>query len=275
MRWQLLIPNMVILNFKARLATEGRWIIVFFLLAIAGTVCAGEAINKIFTDRAEVDFRRTRVQYQSNPNDSAAALQFTRACFDLADLVTNDTERATLAKQGIAVCRQWLTRDSNAAPAHYYLAMNSGELAKAEAPSIAAYKLVREIEREFKQAADLDEHFDYAGPERSLGLLYRDAPGWPLSIGSRHKAREWLERAGKLAPEYPENHLNLAESYLQWHEYPAAKSELHALDALWPAARTNLVGPAWEPSWADWSAGRETTRKRLGETSQPAESPKK
>ena len=73
--------------------------------------------------------------------------------------------------------------------------MNFGELAEAEAPSIAAYKLVNEIEREFKAAADLDEHFDYAGPARCLGLLYRDAPGWPISIGSKHKAREWLERA--------------------------------------------------------------------------------
>ncbi len=76
--------------------------------------------------------------------------------------------------------------------------------------------MVREMEREFKTADDLDEHFDYAGPERCLGLLYRDAPGWPISIGSRHKAREWLEQAVKLAPDYPENQLNLVESYWQW-----------------------------------------------------------
>jgi len=266
---------MAILNSTARRAARGRWLIAFSLLVVTVTVGTGQTFNKRFTDRAEVEFRRARAQYQSNTNDTAAALQLTRACFELADLVTNDTARATLANQGIAVCRQWLARESNAAPAHYYLAMNSGELAKAEAPSLAAYRLVREIEREFKQAADLDEHFDYAGPERSLGLLYRDAPGWPLSIGSRHKAREWLERAEQLAPEYPENHLNLAESCLQWHEYPAAKSELHALDALWPAARTNLTGPAWDQSWADWSARREATRKRLGEPSPPAAPPKK
>ena len=33
---------------------------------------------------------------------------------------------------------------------------------------------------EFKTAADLDNNFDYAGPERSLGLLYRDAPAWRM-----------------------------------------------------------------------------------------------
>ena len=142
-----------------------------------------------------------------------------------------------MAEQGIAACQKWLARETNSAPAHYYLAMNYGQLAQAEAPSLAAYRLVRQMEREFKTAADLDGHFDYAGPERCLGLLYRDAPGWPFSIGSRRKAREWLEQAAKLAPDYPGNHLNLAESFLQWHDTDDADRELKALDALWPDAR--------------------------------------
>ena len=92
-----------------------------------------------------------------------------------------------------------------------------------------------------------------------------------MSLGSRHKARDWLEQADKLAPEYPENHLNLVESYLQWHDRTGAKHELQALDALWPVARTNLVGLAWERNWADWSARREAARNNLGENSKPAE----
>ena len=102
--------------------------------------------------------------------------------------------------------------------------MNLGQLARTE--TLGALKLVREMEREFKTAAELDGHFDYAGPERSLGLLYRDAPGWPVSIGSRRKAREWLEQAEKLAPEYPENHLNLVESYLQWHDRAGGEARI-------------------------------------------------
>jgi hypothetical protein len=143
--------------------------------------------------------------------------------------------------------------------------MNEGQLAKALAPSLAAYRLVKQMEREFKAAADLDKSLDYAGPERCLGLLYRDAPGWPFSIGSRRKAREWLEQAAKQAPGYPENHLNLAESYLQWHESDNASSELTKLDALWPVAQTNLTGAAWEQSWDDWSTRRAAARKKLEE----------
>jgi tetratricopeptide (TPR) repeat protein len=254
----------------ARQVMPGRWAAVSFLLAGVGIAFADEPPNSVFVARAAAEFYHTRAQYQSNTNNSSTALPFARACFNFADLVTNETQRATLANQAIAVCHQWLAREPNSAPAHYYLAMNFGQLAKAEAPSLAAYRLVREIEREFRQAAELDGHFDYGGPDRGLGLLYRDAPGWPLSIGSRHKAREWLEQAEKLAPDYPENHLNLAEAFLRWHDRSGADRELKALDALWPVARTNLVGEAWEPSWADWAARREVVRKRLDETSTPA-----
>jgi hypothetical protein len=158
------------------------------------------------------------------------------------------------------------------APAHCYLAMNLGQLARTE--TVSALKIVREMEREFKTAARLDEHLDYAGPERGLGLLYRDAPGWPVSIGSRHKARQWLEEAAKLAPDYPENHLNLAESYLQWRDPTNVRRELEALDTLWSGAQTNLAGEAWERSWDDWSTRRDTVRKRLNETTKSVESPK-
>jgi hypothetical protein len=69
----------------------------------------------------------------------------------------------------------------------------------AEAPSIAAYLRVYEVEREFKAAAELDLRLDYAGPARPLGELYFPAPGWPLSIGCKDQAREWLERAAARA----------------------------------------------------------------------------
>jgi tetratricopeptide (TPR) repeat protein len=254
--------------------TKREGLAVIFAFALAGPVFAGGASNEVFAARAEAEFHRAQTQFQSNPNDSAVAWHFARACFDLADLATNETRRADIARQGIIACRELLARETNSAPGHYYLAMNYGQLAKAEAPSLAAYRLVREMEREFKTAADLDAGFDYAGPERSLGLLYRDAPGWPFSIGSKRKAREFLERADTLAPDYPENPLNLAETYLRWRDLDRARSELDALDALWPKARTNFTGTAWEQSWDDWSARRNAVREKLGELLAPAKPPK-
>ncbi|MGO9587457.1 MAG: hypothetical protein ACLP2Y_14790 [Limisphaerales bacterium] len=273
MRWQLLIPTMGILNPKARPTVPGRGVAVFFLFAGVGIVFAGETNNPIFARRAEAEYYHAQTQFQSNPNDPAVAWQFGRACFGFTDFVTNNAGRATLANQGIAACRQSLARESNSAPGHYYLAIELGQLADTKR-NLAAYKLVRDMEREFKTADDLDEHFDYAGPARCLGLLYRDAPGWPVSIGSRHKAREWLEQAVKLAPDYPENRLNLVESYWQWKDHEAAGNELKTLDALWPSARTNFAGETWEQSWNDWSTRREVARKNLEATAAPAKPPK-
>jgi len=264
---------MEILNPRTRPAVQGRWAAALFLLVAGGAIFAGEARHPVFAARAEAEFRRAQTQFQSHTNDPVAAWQFARACFELDDFATNNAGRAELASQGIAACRQSLARESNSAPAHYYLAIELGQLADTKR-NLAAYKMVRELEREFKTAYDLDEHFDYAGPARCLGLLYRDAPGWPVSIGSRHKAREWLEHAVELAPDYPENHLNLAESYWQWKDREAARNELKALDALWPAARTNLTGEAWERSWNDWSTRREAAREKIAESTTSRETPK-
>jgi tetratricopeptide (TPR) repeat protein len=252
---------------KARLAM----ILALFTFVAAGF--AQSTTNPVYAARAENAFRQAQIQFESSTN-AAAAWQFARACFDFADFATNDTQRADIARLGIAACQQLLRRDTNSAPADYYLAMNYGQLAQAEAPSLAAYRLVRQIEHEFQIAADLDESFDYAGPERGLGLLYRDAPGWPLSIGSRSKARELLEEAVKLAPNYPENLLNLVEAYLQWHEKQEAENELKELDVLWPVAQTNFTGQAWEQNWDDWSRRRDAAREKTEEMSEPLTSPR-
>lgn len=241
------------------------------LVFIIGSLFADET-QETFERLAEKAFQDARTQFQSNTNDATAAWQFARACFDLAEFAKDDNERANLANQGIAACRPLITRELKLAAAHYYLAMNLGQLARTE--SFGALKLVKEMEHEFKIASALDEHFDYAGPSRNLGLLYRDAPGWPISIGSGRKARDWLEHAAELAPHCPENILNLAESYLKWNKRDAAEDELKKLDALWPEAKKEFTDAHWEESWADWSTRRDALRNELNEPQTPIKSPK-
>jgi tetratricopeptide (TPR) repeat protein len=235
-----------------------NWAGVFFLLALLVRAHGGDTHQ--FLLRAEAEFLRAQKVFNAATNDAAARLQFARASFLYADLATNETQRAGIAQTGIAVCRQWLAGDPKSAPAHYYLAATLGELAQAEAPSIAAYLRVYEVEREFKAAAELDLRLDYAGPARTLGELYFQAPGWPLSIGSKDQAREWLERAAALAPEYPENWLNLAEAHLKWREKDGAAQALRQLDAGWAAAQTNFAGPLREGDWLDWTTRRAAAR---------------
>jgi len=231
-----------------------------WLLLAAVVTASAAAPNPPYAVRAGTLFERARKSYLADTNSAAAARELARASFDLAELATNETQRAEAARCGIDAGRRLIAREPKSAPGHYYLAMNLGELAQAEAPSLAAYKLVHEVEREFKAAAELDERFDYAGPVRNLGALYFQAPGWPLSVGNNRKARERFERAAALAPEYPENQLYLAEAQLKWRQLDSLKVTLNKLEAIWPAARTNFSGEAWERSWTDWNARRETLR---------------
>jgi hypothetical protein len=213
-----------------------------------------------FAARAKQVFFETRSKMDKQPANPEAAWQFAQACFDWAEFATNNAQRAEIAEQGIAAARQAVAGNSRSAPAHYYLGMNLGQLARTK--SLGALKLVSQMEHEFGLARDLDEKFDHAGPDRNLGLLYRDAPALG-SIGSRTKARQHLQRAAELAPDFPENRLNLIESNLKWGERGGATNQLNALEAIWPAARTNLVGAAWAPSWADWQTRLNQVKKKL------------
>jgi hypothetical protein len=228
-------------------------LIALLLLAGGGSGRGETATNQVFLLRAEKAFVLAEQEYRTNP---AAAWQFGRACFHVAERATNHTQRADYARRGIAACREAVARETNSAPAHFYLAANLGELAQAEAPSLAAYRRVHDVEREFKIAAELDVAFDHAAPARTLGELYIQAPGWPLSVGSSRKAREWFERAVELAPDYPGNQIDLAEAQLKWREREALEKSLKNVEALWPAARTNYTGETWEAAWQDWEVRR-------------------
>lgn len=220
--------------------------------------------------RARHAYWQTEALYRKEPARLDAAWEFGRACFDLAEFSTNSTERAEMAEQGVAACKQALSIDRQSAVAHYYLGMNLGELAQTR--GLGALKLVDQMQREFESARQLDEHVDYAGPDRNLGLLYRDAPSW-ISVGSRSKARKHLVRAVELAPEYPENRLNLAESFSKWSDFSGVRREYKAMEELWPKARSNFVGAAWSASWVDWDQRLKRLKKKVEEPSQSFESP--
>jgi len=211
-----------------------------------------------FAGYFETRLQQARARFQAGTNGADAAWQLGRACFDRAEFSTNDTQRAALAIEGVGVCRPLVAREPRLAAAHYYLSMNLGQLARTK--MLGALPLVDEMERHFKLAAALDPKLDHAGPERCLGLLYRDAPGWPASVGSKAKARAHLVKAAEIAPEFPENRLNLLESALKWNDRKLGVAELKSMGELLPSARTNLTGAAWDAAWSDWSGRWDAAR---------------
>ena len=223
--------------------------------------------------RTENIFNQARRLYLAETNNVELAWQFGRACFDWADCSTRSAQRAAIAQEGIAACRNAIVKDPGSVPSHYYLAMDQGQLAQTK--ELSALWLVDQMETEFKLALSLDPNFDYAGPDRNLGLLYLDAPGWPASIGNNAKARLHLQEALKIAPRYPENLLNLIDAEIQWGERGPARHRLRTLDELWPSAQREFAGDQWIASWLDWEKRRTELRAKAGESESPHSSSKK
>lgn len=210
--------------------------------------------------RARQEFKQAQTAYQSATNRFEAGWRLARAAFDLAEFATGSDERESLAETGIRVSRQLIAENPDSVQAHYYLGMNLGQLARTKL--LGALKLVDQMEAEFTMARALDAKFDYAGADRNLGLLYLEAPSFG-SIGSRKNARTHLQRAVELAPDYPENRLNLIEAYLRWGERDAALKQFRELEALLPKARESFSGDQWEASWTDWNKRLQQTRAKL------------
>lgn len=237
------------------------WFVASVLASLQPVLAGSPAVTNAPQPSAVLEaYQKAKDLSQKEPSSVEAAWQFGRACFDLAELATNDTARADPAEEGIASCKRAVAMATNSAPAHYYLGLNLGQLARTK--SLGALKLVGQMEQEWTIARQLNERFDYAGPDRNLGLLYRDAPSL-ISVGSKSAARKHLERAVSLAPEYPENRLNLIESELQWGYRAEALSGLNALGTAWPAARSRFSGVTWAATWSDWQKRMQEVKKKL------------
>lgn len=229
-------------------------------------VSAGEHSNRVH--RAFVDWRERFARDQTN---AETAWRFAKSCFERADFSTNDTQRAAFAEQGIAASKRAIALNTNSAAGYFYLGVNLGQMARTKL--FTALGLLDEMEVAWEHSIAIDPQFHFAAATRSLGLLYLDAPGWPLSLGSRGKARRQLQKAVELAPGYPENQLGWLEARLRWGEKRAVQAQIPAVEQLLRVARTNFTGEAWVFDWLDWDA-RWRRIKLRAEASSVARSPK-
>jgi hypothetical protein len=220
------------------------------VLLLASTVSGSSASSQELEKWARDVYANAAAHYETNRANANAAWQFARAAYQLADLLQDDHERNWIADAGIDAARQAVSLDTKSAPAHYYGALNLGESARGK--KLGALKLLHEMEHELSTARRLEAAFDYGGPDRALGNLYLQAPVWPASIGNRNKARAHLKAAEEASPDYPDNHISMAEAYAQWGELRNLEAELGDLDRLLPQARARFKGENWAASWADW-----------------------
>ncbi len=81
---------------------------------------------------------------------------------------------------------------------HYLLAVAMGRVARVRG-ILQSLFMAKPMRDRLENAVKLDpNHVDAL---RVLSMMYNEAPGWPLSIGNKQKALEYVERAYELNPE--------------------------------------------------------------------------
>lgn len=132
----------------------------------------------------------------------------------LAEYSSDNVERERYAREGLTYSNTALQAEPEAPEAIFYNAVLAGFLGELD----NAYGLdaVKRIEEGMTKLIEREVNIANGGPWRALGVLQLRAPGPPVSVGSLRNGKRNLERALELAPEWPENHLYLAEAEFMW-----------------------------------------------------------
>lgn len=214
-------------------------------------------------ERARKAYVEARKVHFADKGNLDNAWRFGRACFEWAEFSTTKKQRASLAEEGIAASRRVVGGSPRLAAGHYYLALNLGQLARTQ--KLGALPLVAELKEALVKARSLDAKLDNAGPDRCLGMLFRDAPGWPISVGSKKKSRVHLINAVTVKQTYPGNHLELLAAAIEWDDEELLKARLPETAKIMQRAREEYSGVEWEGKWAKWENRWRSIRKTAAE----------
>ena len=91
----------------------------------------------------------------------------------------------------------------------------------------ASLGIIEPFQEDMKKAVQLDPKVNHAGPHRALGKLYLELPFF--LGGDSDKAVFHLKEAVRLAPDYAENHLGLAQILVKKNNSTQARESLHKL----------------------------------------------
>ncbi|WP_342595013.1 hypothetical protein AAGT95_20920 [Salinicola lusitanus] len=113
---------------------------------------------------------------------------------------TPEARRADAFDQLYQRAQALLKAQPDSAALHTWAGIIRGSQAGAEG-GLGALSLVKEARSEFERAISIDPTALDGSAYTSLGTLYHQVPGWPLSFGDDDKARELLQKGLNLNPD--------------------------------------------------------------------------
>ncbi|OLO06960.1 hypothetical protein BTW08_14970 [Salinicola sp. MH3R3-1] len=113
---------------------------------------------------------------------------------------TPEARRADAFEQLYQRAQALLKAQPKSAELHTWAGIIRGSQAGAEG-GLSALSQVKEARAEFEQALSIDPTTLSGSAYTSLGTLYHQVPGWPISFGDDDKARQLLQKGLSLNPD--------------------------------------------------------------------------
>jgi tetratricopeptide (TPR) repeat protein len=212
------------------------YLIVFFLIFAFG-VPVVSAENPITL--AEIDSQHEKSQLQteyqeiasqiekvlaSNPNQSPWQWRQARTQYSLAKKAGES--KSDYYDLCILHSSRAIDLQPDSAVSYFYRGLCRGK--QGEMKGVwASLGMIEPFKEDMTKAVELGPKVNHAGPHRALGKLYLELPFF--LGGDSDKAVFHLKEAVRLAPDYAENHLGLAQILVKKNNSTQARESLHKL----------------------------------------------
>lgn len=154
------------------------------------------------------------------------------------------------AEQGIDAAERCLMVAPEEPGCYYWRAVTTGLYHRVHV--IGYQKGVKRMIEDCKKVIQLDPGYDQAGCYRILGELYTKLPqtgGSPDSVvRDLPLAEQYLRQAVQLAPDYPENHIALAQTLVEQENTVDVGKVLGQAKALTPRWKSDVSYSEWHDS---------------------------
>lgn len=169
-----------------------------------------------------------------------------------ADLTRDRKEKKQLIGQALTLATECVQQFPKEAGCYYYRAQATG--LHYDLVIFGYQNGVRSMIKDWQKAMELDPQFDHGGPARMLGELFISLPKY---FGTRdvrqdlNRAKKNLQEAIQIDPDYPTQHLDLAETFLKAKQVEEAKAALEIAKTLIPKWPQDPYFSSWQQNAAE------------------------
>ena len=209
-------------------------VLLFFTLTISNTTVFAqnsslERMDRLYKEsKSKQEYEKIALQIErfleNDPNLHEWKWRLARVHYALAKHF--EESKVHHYEQCILLSSQAIELKSNSAISYFYRGLCRGK--KGELKGVwASLGIIDPFEEDMKKAVSLDPTINHSGPHRALGKLYLELPfflGGDLDKSEFH----FLESI-RLAPDFAENHLGLAQVLIKKNKTTKARETLQKL----------------------------------------------